>query len=156
MFAIFSFPHLDYCHLDSADKALTTNHLRHKSKVSPGKVNFWKWSNRVVNHYWREMSNASFDNSFVIIWQYKVFPGYLQHVSICGTDANAKAKSFPHLWEVFLLFVIIKAPGGRTAGSAYWPCSFHKPNTEFFVIIFQLNPTFPSLGVLQKTEDIST
>ena len=62
--------------------------------MSPGKVNFWKWSNRVVNHYWREMSNASFDNSFVMIWPYKVFHGYLQHEGICGTNANAEAKSF--------------------------------------------------------------
>ena len=35
----FSFSHLDYCHLDSADKALATNHLRHNSKMSPG-INF--------------------------------------------------------------------------------------------------------------------
>ena len=64
-------------------------------------------------------------------------------MDICNMKAfvvQTQTQRQNHFLRAFLLFVIIKAPGGRTAGSAYSPCSFHKPNTEFFVIIFQPFP----------------
>ena len=154
MFTIFSFSHLDYCHLDSADKALATNHLRHKSKMSPGKVNFWKWSNRVVNHYWREMSNASFDNWFVMIWPYKVFHGYLWKVNICGTNANIKIIS--RFCEMFF-FCLLLSRHLVVARQGLHTGLVRSTNQALnFFIIFQLDPIFFSLEVLQRTEDIST